>query len=90
MPQITEAQEKLHRKYPLQVGKRYLQSGGGDHGIVPDARPFLFQELIVIKHLKSGLYQTQLPDGRIYPFPKSALRPVEDETYDYPTESKEF
>lgn len=84
MSQISEAQEKLHRKHLLQIGKRYQQSGGGDFGIDRDARPFLFQELVVIKHLKSGLYMTQLPDGRTYPFPKSALSPVADETYDYP------
>lgn len=80
---LTREQEKLFRKYPLQNGKLYKMSGIGDFGIDPDARPFLGEVLMVVKHLKSGLYQTQLPDGRIYPFPKSAMWPVEGETYEF-------
>lgn len=60
MLSLSREQEKIFRKYPLEIGKRYLMSGIGDHGIDPDARPFLGQVLTVIKHLKSGLYQTQL------------------------------
>lgn len=83
MINLNPAQEKLLRKYPLEVGKRYRMSGIGDFGIDVDARPFLSQDLLVTKHLKSGLYQTQLPDGRVYSFPKSAMWPTEGEVYEY-------
>lgn len=84
-----DIQERLFRKYPLQVGKRYKQTSLADWGIYAEARPFLQKELIVVKHLKSGLYQTQLPSGEQFSFPKSALSPVADESYDYPELSKE-
>lgn len=80
---LSQVQEKLFRKYPLEIGKPYLMSGIGDVGINVDARPFLGEVLTVVKHLKSGLYQTQLPDGRTYPFPKSALWPIVGETYKF-------
>lgn len=80
---LTREQEKLLRKHPLEVGKRYRMAGIGDFGIDPDARPFLGQDLKVVKHLKSGLYQTQLPDGRTYAFPKTAMWPTEGEVYEY-------
>jgi len=83
MLQLTREQEKLFRKYPLENGKRYKMSGIGDFGIDRDARPFLGQDLLVIRRQKNGLYRTQLPDGRTYPFPKSALWPIEGEVYEY-------
>lgn len=83
MLQLSREQEKLLRKHPLETGKRYRMSGIGDFGIDPDARPFLGQDLLVVKHLKSGLYQTQLPDGRVYSFPKGAMWPTDGEVYEY-------
>jgi len=83
MKQLTRDQEKLFRKYPLEIGKRYRMSGIGDFGIDRDARPFLGQVLTVIGHQKNGLYRTQLPDGRTYPFPKRAMWPIEGEIYEY-------
>jgi hypothetical protein len=80
---MSREQEKLFRGNPLEIGKHYNMTGGGDHGIDPDARPFIGQDLLVTQLLKSGLYITKLPDGRVYPFPKSAMWPIEEETYDY-------
>lgn len=80
---MSREQEKLFRGNPLEIGKQYNMSGIGDHGIDPDARPFIGQDLLVTQHLKSGLYITKLPDGSAYPFPKSAMWPIEEETYDY-------
>lgn len=80
---MSREQERLFRGNPLEIGKRYNMSGVGDHGIDPDARPFIGQDLLVTQLLKSGLYITKLPDGNTYAFPKSALWPIKEETYDY-------
>lgn len=76
--------EKLFRRHPLQIGKRYKASGRGDQGIVAEARRFIGEEVTVIQKLKSGLYIIQLPTGETHSWPKSAIDPLETETYDYP------
>lgn len=83
---MSPEQERLHRKHNLLTDKRYKVSGVGDLGIVAEARPFIGEVVEVKRKLKSGLYIVQLPDGRTHPIPKSNLWPIEEETYDYPTE----
>lgn len=79
--------EKLFRRYPLQIGKRYRASGRGDQGIIAEARKFIGEEVTVIQHLKSGLYIVQLPTGEKHTWPKFAIDPLDNETYTYPTEA---
>lgn len=76
--------EKKFRRFPLQIGKRYKATGSGDQGIVAEARKFIGEEVTVIQHLKSGLYVIQLPTGETHQWPKMAIQPLVEETYDYP------
>lgn len=78
--------DREFRKHPLQVGKHYQHDGKRRPNMHMTCL-YLGAEVVVVKHLKCGLYQVRIIKGRfpwfdpdfIYKLPKSEFQPIPEE-----------
>lgn len=57
------------------IGGTYSINGNGDLFFEGEARPFINEDVTVLKRCKGGKYQVQLPDGRVKSFALRNLSP---------------